>query len=55
MAKMGRPKKDNAKLKHLGVRVSEEEYARLATYAAKHNQTITQVALEALDKQLRED
>jgi len=55
MAKMGRPKTDNAKQKRIGIRISDEQFARLEQYAAKHNQTITQVTLAALDKLLQED
>jgi len=55
MAKMGRPKKDIVKLKRIGIRMSDSEFARLEEYAAKHNQTITQVTLEALDKLFQEN
>ena len=50
MAKMGRPKKDETKDNSIGIRLSNESYAKLKEYAAKHELTITQVVQEALEK-----
>jgi hypothetical protein len=43
MAKMGRPKVDDPKLKIVGVRLSGEDYARLKEYTHKHDMTMTEV------------
>lgn len=50
MAKMGRPKKDETKDNSIGVRLSNECYAKLKEYAAQHELTITQVVQKALEK-----
>jgi len=43
MAKMGRPKVDDPKLKIVGVRLSGEDYTRLKEYTRKHDMTMTEV------------
>lgn len=43
MAKMGRPKVDEAKEKIITMRVTLAEYKKIKDYAESHNQTITQV------------
>lgn len=50
MAKMGRPKKDETKNNSIGIRLSDEYYARLMQYASEHGLTITQVVQKALEK-----
>ncbi|MGB4660726.1 MAG: CopG family transcriptional regulator [Mobilitalea sp.] len=52
MAKMGRPKSDEPKLKTVGVRLSEEDYIRLKEYALKHDMTMTEVMQEGMRKLL---
>ncbi len=54
MAKMGRPKKDETKNNSIGIRLSDECYARLIQYATEHGLTITQVVQMALEKLLQE-
>lgn len=43
MAKMGRPKAESPKKMNVSFRMTEDEYKKLAEYAAKHNLTITEV------------
>lgn len=50
MAKMGRPKKDETKDNSIGIRLSNECYARLKQYASEHKLTITQVVQKALEQ-----
>ena len=52
MAKTGRPKSENPKKKVIGLKLTEEETARLKEYASKHDMTITQV-LDSRPKLLR--
>jgi len=52
MAKMGRPKSDNAKKKSVNVRVEDALYERIRSYAAQHQMTITEVVLLGLSKVL---
>jgi predicted DNA binding CopG/RHH family protein len=54
MAKMGRPKKDETKDNSIGIRLSNECYARLMQYASEHGLTITQVVQLALEKLLQD-
>lgn len=49
LAKIGRPKSDNPKLRKLAVRVSEKDYIKLKEYAAEHDLTITQVLQNGLE------
>ena len=43
VARTGRPKSDNPKKTLIGLKLTEEEAARLKGYASKHDMTITQV------------
>ena len=52
MAKMGRPKSDNAKKKTLSIRVGDAPYERICNYAQQHQLTVTEVVLQGLDKVL---
>ena len=52
MAKMGRPKSDNAKKKTLSIRVEDSLYKSICTYAEQHQLTVTEVVLQGLDKVL---
>lgn len=49
MAKMGRPKSDNAKDKIVALRLTEEEHARLLQYADKHSLKMSDVLKRGLD------
>ncbi len=52
MAKMGRPKVEQPKKHFLSVRLTDELYARLLEYTLHNNKTMTEVALEGLEKVL---
>lgn len=52
MAKMGRPKSENAKKKTLSIRVEDALYERIYAYAEQHQLTVTEVVLRELDKVL---
>ena len=52
MAKMGRPKSENAKKSYVNIRVEYDLYARIRSYAAQHQMTITEVVLLGLSKVL---
>lgn len=52
MAKMGRPKSENAKKETLSVRVEDALYERICAYAKQHQLTVTEVVLQGLDKVL---
>ncbi len=52
MAKMGRPKKENKKEKILSIRLSDETYQKLLAYISDTDQTMTEVVLRALEKEL---
>ena len=45
----GRPQSQNPKLSVIGVRITTEEHERIKKYAARHQQTISQVVLEGLE------
>lgn len=49
MAKTGRPKSENPKKNLIGLKLTEEEAAKLKEYASKHDMTITQVLQKGLD------
>ena len=51
MARTGRPKSDNPKKTLIGLKLTEEEAARLKGYASKHDMTITQVLQRGIDWQ----
>lgn len=50
MAKMGRPKSENAKKKVLSIRVADSQYQRICAYAEQHQMTVTEVVLQGLEK-----
>ena len=52
MAKMGRPKKAVLKDKSVTVRLSPETYQKLMSYISATGQTITEVILRGLEKEL---
>lgn len=49
MAKMGRPKSDNAKNKIMCIRVDDARYKQICEYAAKHQMTVTDVVMQGLE------
>lgn len=51
VAKTGRPKSANPKKNVIGLKLTEEEAARLREYASKHDMTITQVLQKGIDMQ----
>ena len=51
MAKTGRPKSENPKNNLIGLKLTEEEAAKLRDYASKHDMTITQVLQKGIDLQ----
>ena len=55
MAKTGRPKSENPKKNVIGLKLTEEETARLKEYASKHDMTITQVLQRGIDMQYAMD
>ena len=55
MARTGRPKSDNPKKALIGLKLTEEEAARLKGYASKHDMTITQVLQRGIDMQYAMD
>lgn len=50
----GTSQKDETKNNSIGIRLSDECYARLIQYATEHGLTITQVVQMALEKLLQE-
>ena len=52
MAKMGRPKKENKKEKLISARLSDETYHKLLAYISNTDQTMTEVILRGLEKEL---
>ena len=55
MAKTGRPKSDNPKKIVLGIKLTEDEAAKLREYASKHDMTITQVLQKGIELQYAMD
>ena len=55
MARTGRPKSDNPKKTLIGLKLTEEEAARLKGYASNHDMTITQVLQRGIDMQYAMD
>ena len=47
----GRPKSDNPKKNLIGLKLTEDEAAKLREYASKHDMTITQVLQKGIDLQ----
>lgn len=52
MAKMGRPKKDIKKEKVISLRLTDEIYQKLLAYISDSGQTMTEVILRGLEKEL---
>ncbi|MDO4167600.1 MAG: hypothetical protein Q4D32_09370 [Eubacteriales bacterium] len=50
MTRMGRPRKDNAKRESITIRMSEDTHKKLTEYAARHNMSMTEVALRSLEE-----
>ena len=48
MAKMGRPKSDNAKERIVAVRLTDEEHKRLTMYAERHSLNMSDVLKSGL-------
>ena len=46
----GRPKEEGAKRKTITIRLTEELYKKIVEYAAEHNLSKTDVALQSLEK-----
>lgn len=55
LAKIGRPKSDNPKKVVIGLKLTEDEAAKLRKYASKHDMTITQVLQKGIDWQYSMD
>ena len=51
VARTGRPKSENPKNNLIGLKLTEEEAAKLRDYASKHDMTITQVLQRGIDLQ----
>ncbi len=51
VAGTGRPKSDNPKKNLIGLKLTEDEAAKLREYASKHDMTITQVLQKGIDLQ----
>lgn len=51
VARTGRPKSDNPKKNLIGLKLTEDEAAKLREYASKHDMTITQVLQKGIDMQ----
>ena len=51
MARIGRPKSDNPKKSLIGLKLTEDEAAKLREYASKHDMTITQVLQKGVEIQ----
>ena len=50
MTRMGRPIKDDAKRASVTIRMSAETNKKLKEYAAKHDLSMTEVALRSLEE-----
>ena len=51
VARTGRPKSDNPKKNLIGLKLTEEEAAKLKEYASKHDMTVTEVLQKGIDLQ----
>ncbi len=49
MKKMGRPKSDNAKKKVLSIRVPDQLYSQMLTYAEQHKMTTTDIVIKGVE------
>ncbi len=47
--KMGRPKSESPKTSPVTIRLDQNDYNKLKTYAEMHSKTMTQVLLEGLE------
>ena len=54
VAKMGRPKSDNAKKKVLSIRVPDQLYSQMLAYAEQHKMTTTDIVLKGVEILLSE-
>lgn len=48
--KTGRPKAENAKRKTITIRLSDELHKKITEYATEHKLSMTDVALQSLEK-----
>ena len=46
VARTGRPKSDNPRVKNVTIRLTSQEYEDVSAYAADHGQTVTKTLLE---------
>jgi len=46
VARTGRPKSDNPRVKNVTIRLTRQEYEDVSAYAADHGQTVTKTLLE---------
>ena len=53
VARTGRPKSDNPKNSLIGLKLTEDEAAKLREYASKHGMTITEVLQRGIDLQYK--
>lgn len=51
MARTGRPKSDNPKNNLIGLKLTEEEAAKLREYASRHGMTITEMLQRGIELQ----
>ncbi len=51
VARTGRPKSDNPKNSLIGLKLTENEAAKLREYASKHDMTITEVLQRGINLQ----
>lgn len=51
MVRTGRPKSDNPKNSLIGLKLTEDEAAKLREYASKHDMTITEVLQRGINLQ----
>ena len=54
MAKRGRPKVEDPRIKSLGIRLTPDEYERIRMYASAHNMTVTELVLKGIDMVMSE-
>lgn len=48
MARMGRPKVEDPRIKAIGIRVTKDEYKAISEFASKRKMTITEAVLKGL-------
>ena len=54
MPRNGRPKLEEPKIKKISIRVSENDYARIFAYAAKHKITVAELISKGVEKVMEE-